>query len=70
MPTAHQPPRKMREEAPLEQGVNVEQHSTILEEIRRFAVGVRKGNVEEHILQDARRRITDIIGIALAASGI
>jgi 2-methylcitrate dehydratase PrpD len=41
---------------------------TLLQEVSRFAAGVRAGNVEEHILQDARRRITDIIGIALAAS--
>ena len=44
--------------------------TTVLQEISRFAAGVRDGKVEDGILQDARRRVTDIIGIALAASGI
>ena len=44
--------------------------TTVLQEVSRFAVGVRAGKVEDDILQDARRRITDIIGIALAASGM
>jgi 2-methylcitrate dehydratase PrpD len=43
---------------------------TLLQEVSRFAAGVRDGNVEPEILQDARRRTTDIIGIALAASGM
>ncbi len=43
---------------------------TLLQEISRFAAGVRDGNVGPEILQDARRRTTDIIGIALAASGM
>jgi 2-methylcitrate dehydratase PrpD len=41
-----------------------------LQEISRFAAGVRDGNLEPEILQDARRRTTDIMGIALAASGM
>jgi 2-methylcitrate dehydratase PrpD len=41
---------------------------TLLQEVSRFAAEVRHGSVEPEILQDARRRITDIIGIALAAS--
>jgi 2-methylcitrate dehydratase PrpD len=43
---------------------------TVLREISRFAAGVRDGDVEPGILRDARRRVTDIIGIALAASGM
>jgi 2-methylcitrate dehydratase PrpD len=43
---------------------------TILREISRFAVRVRDGDVGPAILRDARRRVTDIIGIALAASGM
>jgi 2-methylcitrate dehydratase PrpD len=43
---------------------------TILREISRFAVRVRDGDVGPDILRDARRRVTDIIGIALAASGM
>ena len=42
--------------------------STILEEIASFAVAVRGGEVEEDVLRDAGRRVTDIVGIALAAS--
>jgi 2-methylcitrate dehydratase PrpD len=42
--------------------------TTVLQEISRFATGVRDGKVEDSILQDARRRVTDIVGIALAAS--
>jgi 2-methylcitrate dehydratase PrpD len=42
---------------------------TVLREISRFAAGVRDGDVELDVLRDARRRVTDIIGIALAASG-
>jgi 2-methylcitrate dehydratase PrpD len=41
---------------------------TLLQEISRFAAGVQESKVEDRILQDARRRITDIVGIALAAS--
>ena len=44
--------------------------STILEEVSSFAVRVRGGDVGEGILRDARRRVTDIVGIALAASGM
>jgi 2-methylcitrate dehydratase PrpD len=43
---------------------------TLLQEISRFAAGVRDGDLGPEILQDARRRTTDIIGIALAASGM
>jgi hypothetical protein len=43
---------------------------TVLREISRFAAGVRDGDVEPDVLRDARRRVTDIIGIALAASGM
>ena len=43
---------------------------TLLQEISRFAAAVRDGDVEPEILQDARRRVTDIVGIALAASGM
>jgi 2-methylcitrate dehydratase PrpD len=43
---------------------------TLLQEVSRFAAGVRDGNVAPEILQDARRRTIDIIGIALAASGM
>ena len=43
---------------------------TLLQEVSRFAAGVRDGNFGPEILQDARRRTTDIIGIALAASGM
>jgi 2-methylcitrate dehydratase PrpD len=43
---------------------------TLLQEVSRFAAAVRDGGVEPEILQDARRRTTDIIGIALAASGM
>jgi 2-methylcitrate dehydratase PrpD len=41
---------------------------TLLQEVSRFAAAVRNGGVEPEILRDARRRTTDIIGIALAAS--
>lgn len=44
--------------------------ATVLQEVSRFAAGVRAGKVKDGILQDARRRVTDIIGIALAASGM
>jgi 2-methylcitrate dehydratase PrpD len=44
--------------------------TTVLQEVSRFAAGVRMGELEEGLLQDARRRVTDIIGIALAASGM
>ncbi len=44
--------------------------STILEDVARFAADVRGGEVGEEILRDARRRVTDIVGIALAASGM
>ena len=43
---------------------------TVLQQVSQFAAGVRAGEVEERLLQDARRRVTDIIGIALAASGM
>ena len=43
---------------------------TLLQEVSRFASGARDGGIEPEILQDARRRTTDIIGIALAASGM
>jgi 2-methylcitrate dehydratase PrpD len=43
---------------------------TVLQEISRFAVRVRDGDVEPGVLRDARRRVTDIIGIALTASGL
>jgi 2-methylcitrate dehydratase PrpD len=44
--------------------------TTLLHELSRFAVGVRDGEVERVVLQDARRRVTDIMGIALAAGGM
>lgn len=44
--------------------------TTILHEISRFATRVREGEIEARILDDARRRVTDIVGIALAASGL
>ena len=43
---------------------------TILERVAAFAVHVRDGVVSEEVLRDARRRVTDIVGIALAASGM
>ncbi len=43
---------------------------TLLQEVSGFAARVRNGDVEEDILIDARRRVTDIIGISLAASGM
>jgi 2-methylcitrate dehydratase PrpD len=43
---------------------------TVLQQVSRFAARVRYGKVEESILRDARRRVTDIIGIALAANGM
>jgi 2-methylcitrate dehydratase PrpD len=43
---------------------------TVLQEVSRFAARVRDGEVEDSILRDARRRVTDIIGIALAANGM
>jgi 2-methylcitrate dehydratase PrpD len=42
----------------------------LLQSISRFAAGVRSGDVEPNVLRDARRRVTDIIGISLAASGM
>ena len=44
--------------------------TSVLQKVSRFAAGVRDGKIEDGILQDARRRVTDIIGIALAASGM
>ncbi len=44
--------------------------TTVLQEVSRFAGAVRDGKVEDSILQDARRRATDIVGIALAAVGM
>nr|MDQ3736823.1 MmgE/PrpD family protein [Actinomycetota bacterium] len=44
--------------------------ATVLQEVSRFAAAVREGKVEDHILQDARRRVTDVTGIALAAGGM
>jgi hypothetical protein len=41
---------------------------TLLQEVSRFAAGVRDGDVRSEILQHGRLRITDIVGIALAAS--
>ena len=41
---------------------------TVLEKVSRFAAEVRNGNINEELLTDARRRVTDIVGIALAAS--
>jgi len=43
---------------------------TLLQEVSRFATEVRDGNIGLDILHDAQRRVTDIIGIALAASGM
>jgi 2-methylcitrate dehydratase PrpD len=44
--------------------------TTLLQEVSGFAARVRDGDVKEDILVDARRRVTDIIGISLAASGM
>ena len=44
--------------------------ATVLQEVSRFAAGVRAGRVKDGILKDARQRVTDIVGIALAASEI
>ena len=44
--------------------------TTVLQEVSRFAAEVRDGKVEDGILQDAWRRVMDIVGIALAASGM
>ncbi|HJQ28767.1 MAG TPA: MmgE/PrpD family protein [Rubrobacter sp.] len=41
-----------------------------MQEVSRFAAAARDGDVEQEILQDARRRVTDIVGIALAASAM
>lgn len=43
---------------------------TVLQEVSRFAAKVRDGGISPDILHDAQRRVTDIIGIALAASGM
>lgn len=43
---------------------------TVLHEVAGFAARVRDGGIEDDILRDARRRVTDVIGIALAASGM
>jgi 2-methylcitrate dehydratase PrpD len=43
---------------------------TLLQEVAGFAARVRNGDVAEDILIDARRRVTDIIGISIAASGM
>jgi 2-methylcitrate dehydratase PrpD len=43
---------------------------TLLREVSGFAASVRDGNIGEEVLSDARRRVTDIIGISLAASGM
>jgi 2-methylcitrate dehydratase PrpD len=44
--------------------------TTLLQQVSGFAARVRNGEVEEDILVNARRRVTDIIGISLAASGM
>ncbi len=44
--------------------------STLLHQIANFAAGVRDGGIEADMLSDARRRVKDIVGIALAASGM
>ncbi len=43
---------------------------TLLQEVSRFAAEVRDGGIEPDLLYDAQRRVTDIVGIALAASGM
>ena len=43
---------------------------TLLQEVSAFATRVRDGDVEEDVLVDARRRVTDVVGISLAASGM
>lgn len=43
---------------------------TLLHEVSSFAAGVREGGIGPDILHDAQRRVTDVIGIALAASGM
>jgi len=49
--------------------IGSDEEVTILERVARFAVEVRDGRVGEDVLADARRRVTDILGISLAASG-
>ncbi|MGH3144746.1 MAG: MmgE/PrpD family protein [Rubrobacter sp.] len=44
--------------------------STVLEDVAGFAARVRGGEVGDELRRDARRRVTDIVGIALAASGM
>ena len=48
---------------------STDEDAPVLEQVARFAVEVRDGRVGEDILADARRRVTDILGISLAASG-
>ena len=43
---------------------------TLLQEISGFAAESRDEGIEQELLQDARRRVADIVGIALAASGM
>jgi 2-methylcitrate dehydratase PrpD len=43
---------------------------TLLREVSGVAAEVRDGKIEEEVLSDARRRVMDIIGISLAASGM
>jgi 2-methylcitrate dehydratase PrpD len=43
---------------------------TVLQEVSRFAARVRDDDISPDILHDAQRRVTDIIGITLAASGM
>lgn len=39
-----------------------------MKKVARFAAAVRSGEISEDLLADSRRRVTDIIGIAFAAS--
>ncbi|ABG03344.1 MmgE/PrpD [Rubrobacter xylanophilus DSM 9941] len=43
---------------------------TVLQEVSRFAARVRDEGIPPELLRDARRRVTDIVGIALAASAM
>ena len=43
---------------------------TLLQKISDFAARSRDDGIDRELLQDARRRVADIVGIALAASGM
>lgn len=43
---------------------------TLLQKVSEFAARSRDDGIDRELLQDARRRVADIVGIALAASGM